>query len=169
MNIRTEKETDIEAIWRVNAEAFGREEESELVNALRDSGAPYLSLVAEEDSEIIGHILFTPMEWADVESEVRLAALAPLAIAPPHQKQGVGSRLVSAGLERCRDAGYDVVVLVGHPEYYPRFGFRQADGYGLALGFEVPPPAFMLVELHENALEGTRGTIRFHSAFDRFV
>ena len=169
MNIRTENETDIEAIWRVNADAFGREEESELVDALRDSGAPYLSLVAEEDGEIIGHILFTPMEWVGVESEVRLATLAPLAVAPTHQKRGVGSRLVRAGLDRCRAAGYDVVVLVGHPDYYPRFGFRPAHTYGLALQFEVPPPAFMLVELNEGVLAGTRGTIRLHPAFDRFT
>jgi putative acetyltransferase len=163
--IRTEQPADIDAIWRVNAEAFGRDEEANLVNALRDAGIPYLSLVAEDAGEIVGHILFTPMEWVGVESDVRLACLGPLAVATGRQRQGVGGRLMRAGLEACRAAGYDVVVLVGHPEYYPRFGFMPAYNCGLALEFDVPPAAFMLAELQEGALQGQRGTVRFHPAF----
>lgn len=164
IHIRLEAPGDAASIHATNEAAFDTPLEATIVDALR--GTPdSISLVATSDAVVVGHILFTP---ATVEPPVRirLAALAPMAVRPDHQRQGIGGRLIEAGLAECRRFGYSAVVLVGHPEYYPRFGFEPAHRKGLACGFEVAPEAFMAIELEPNALAGVHGIVRFRPEFE---
>jgi len=165
MNIREEEKSDIKKIWEVNAEAFETEAEANLVNALRDSDIPFISLVAEERGEVTGHILFTPVELIEDNSGLRLMGLAPMAVVPKLQKKGIGSQLVKTGLESCLAQGYDAVVVLGHPEYYPKFGFVSSVKFGIKSEYEVPDEVFMVLELHEGSLKGHRGIIKYQPAF----
>lgn len=161
--IRPEEPRDIAAIRSTNEEAFGAASEARLVDALR--GAPdSISLVATEDDRVIGHILFTPVT-IDPPADVRVAGLAPMSVRPAHQRKGVGRELVLAGLEACRQRAYHAVVVVGHPQYYPRFGFVQAQMKHLECEFPVPPDAWMLCELQVNALAGVSGVVRYRPEF----
>jgi putative acetyltransferase len=134
------------------------------VDRLRRQAKPILSLVAESDGAIVGHILFSPVSLAG-SSGLKLMGLAPMAVAPGHQMQGVGSALVREGLERCRQSGVAAVVVLGHPEYYPRFGFLPSVRFGIGSEYDVPEEAFMAIELQPGALEHAGGTIRYHPAF----
>ena len=165
MKIRKEKNSDIEKIWEVNAEAFETEAEANLVNALRDSGIPYISLVAEEGEEIVGHIFFTPVELIGDNSGLKLVGLAPMAVVAKLQKKGIGSRLIQIDLEYCLAQGYGAVVVLGHAEYYPRFGFLPSVKFGIKSEYEVPNEAFMVLELTENSLKGKTGVIKYHTDF----
>ncbi|MBW2249626.1 MAG: N-acetyltransferase [Deltaproteobacteria bacterium] len=165
MNIRKEKDSDKEKIWEVNAEAFESEAEANLVNALRDSRIPFISLVAEEDKEIVGHILFTPLELIADDSVLKLMGLAPMAVLPRVQKKGIGSQLVKTGIEKCSTQCYDAIVVLGHPEYYPKFGFVPSVKYGIKSEYDVPDEAFMVLELKEGSLKGKNGVIKYHAAF----
>ncbi len=131
VNIRPFGSVDAEAVREVHLKAFaGREDEARLVEALHAADAAPVSLVAVEESSggVIGHVLFSPVEIDNGGSSIRVVGLAPVGVLPEHQGQGVGSRLIREGLEACREAGYDAVVLLGEPGYYSRFGFeRQAD------------------------------------------
>ena len=165
MNIRKEKDSDKEIIWKVNAEAFETEAEANLVNALRDSGISFISLVAEKDEEIVGHILFTPVELIGDDSGLKLMGLAPMAVLPKFQKKSIGSQLVKTGKEICSTQGYDAIVVLGHPEYYPKFGFVPSVKYGIKSEYDVPDEAFMLLELKKDSLKDKNGVIKYHSAF----
>lgn len=175
MNIRLEQASDIAQIWAVNADAFTTDVEANLVNTLRDSGCPMVSLVAEEGGTIVGHILFTPVELSsdvsDAEEndlntkDLKLMGLAPMAVSGDHQQNGVGSQLVKTGLEHCKTLGMDAVVVLGHPDYYPRFGFAPSVEYGIKAGLDVPEDVFMVYELRKGSLDGKSGTIKFHEAF----
>jgi putative acetyltransferase len=164
MRIRREQQTDIEGIRAVNLAAFGSPTEAHIVDALRhDPGV--LSLIAEEAGNVVGHIMFSPVQVRAVR-DIRAVALAPMAVHPEHQRAGVGSALIRAGLEECRGLGIHAVFVVGHPTYYPRFGFRLASRAGFACEFAVPDEAFMVAELIPNVLAGNSGTIHFHEAFN---
>ncbi len=164
--IRNERRGDEAQIYEVNRQAFGRKEEAEIVNVLRDSCPESVSLVAELDKRIVGHVLFTPAIIQDGEMRVVGASLGPLAILPEHQKTGIGSALVRAGLEAMRRAGEPFVVLVGHPTYYPRFGFERASNYGLVCEYsEAPDDAFMIMVLDRQNMQGVKGTVRFPPEF----
>ena len=165
MNIRKEKDSDKEKIWEVNAEAFETEAEANLVNALRDSGIYFISLVAEENEEIVGHILFTPVELIGDDSGLKLMGLAPMAVLPKLQKKGIGSQLVKTGIENCSTQGYDAIVVLGHPEYYPKFGFVPSLEYGIKSEYDAPDEAFMVLELKESSLKDKNGIIKYHAAF----
>lgn len=165
MIVRNETPADAAAIHRVNELGFGSPAEAELVDALRDAARPFISLVAEDEGEIVGHICFTPVTVEG--SSAAVAGLAPMAALPGRQKQGIGSRLVEAGLEQCRRAGFGMVVVLGHAEYYPRFGFRPASSFGLKSEYEVPDPVFMALELTPGAANGVHGLVRYHEAFGR--
>ena len=125
MNVKIRHETpeDRQAIWTVNRSAFESDAEANLVDALRDGGYVEVSLVAEIDDEIVGHILFSRVAIITKVGTVEALSLAPMAVLPSRQRQGIGSRLVEAGLEACRDQGFKMVVVLGHPDFYPRFGF----------------------------------------------
>src|SRR5204863_5720749 len=138
---------------------------ADLVEKLRQACGDALSLVAE-DGAIVGHILFTPVGVEDRGRHVLGMGLAPMAVLPNRQRQGIGSRLVRRGLDILRERGCPFVVVVGHPEYYPRFGFEPASGHGLASQWEgVPDAAFMVLILDARAMAGVSGVARYRDEF----
>jgi putative acetyltransferase len=164
--IRREQPEDIAAIHELHEVAFGRPAEADLVDALRARSKATLSLVAVEDDRIVGHILFSPVTINAAERTFSAVGLAPIAVLPERQRRGIGSQLVSAGLLECRNAGYDCVVVLGHPTYYPRFGFVPASRYGLRSEYEVPDEAFMVLAWHAGVLEDRSGVVRYQPEFD---
>jgi putative acetyltransferase len=166
MTVRVENAEDIEAVRRVNELAFGRSDEAALVDALRAASDPQISLVAVVDGQVVGHIFFSPVTIESEESTSTALGLGPMAVLPAYQRQGVGSRLVREGLRECRRIGYDVVVVLGHPEYYPRFGFIPASRQGLCSKYPVPDEVFMVAELEPGALKGRRGLVKYRHEFD---
>jgi putative acetyltransferase len=164
MPIRPELQTDIAAVRAVNCAAFETGTEADLVDALREQADPIISLVADEAGAIVGHILFSPVTLSG-HAELKIVGLAPMAVIPGHQRRGVGSALVRAGLERCRQLGYRAVIVLGHSEYYPRFGFVPASRFGITCEYEVPDEVFMAVELEPGVLAGASGRISYHPAF----
>lgn len=162
--VRPERPDDRAAIHALNAAAFPTPAEAMLVDALRGRASPFVSLVAERDGGIIGHICFTTVTIAEAP-QCRLMGLAPMAVASAHRNQGVGAALVRAGLDACCALGIDVVVVLGHPTYYPRFGFQPAGRWGITTEYDAPPEAFMALELHAGALAAVSGTARYHEAF----
>ena len=168
MIIRGEKLEDHTAVRQVNEEAFGSADESDLVDALRKAARPYISLVAEVDGQVVGHIFFSPVQIESEDSVSTALGLGPMAVLPRFQRQRVGSELIRHGLERCRKMGHDVVVVVGHPEYYPRFGFVPASRFGLRCEYDVPDDVFMVREMRDGGLKGVTGTVRYHPVFNRF-
>ena len=165
ITIRLETPGDVASIRYVNEQAFGQKEEAEIVEKLRDRAALTFSLVAFQGNEVVGHIAFSPAVVASQSSNFVAIALAPMAVLPAHQRQGIGGQLVRAGLEECRNSGYEIVVVLGHPTYYPRFGFVPANQKGINCEFEVPEEAFMVLELHEGALAGRGGVVKFRPEF----
>jgi putative acetyltransferase len=166
VTIRHEQPQDIPLIQKVNELAFGRTNQAELVKRLRDGGAVTLSLVALKDEQVIGHILFSPVTIVSGESSFEGVGLAPMAVLPVYQKQGVGSELIRQGIKELKDAGHPVVVVLGHPHYYPRFGFVPASRYGISCEYDVPDEAFMALVLDEKAFDGVRGKVKFHQEFN---
>jgi len=162
--IREERPGDAAAIHSVNAAAFETAAEASLVRLLRERAAPIVSLVAEDGEVICGHILFSPVTIAG-QGGLVLMGLAPMAVHPSRQRQGIGSALVRAGLDACATIGSDGVVVLGHADYYPRFGFRPASRFGLKSEYDVPDEVFMAMELKPGALAGKGGTVRYHPAF----
>jgi putative acetyltransferase len=164
MLIREERQLDAARVRAVNLAAFETSAEADLVDALRRHVTPLISLVAEDGEDIVGHILFSPVTLAS-EPEVTLMGLAPMAVMPSRQRQEIGSRLVREGLERCRHIDAAAVVVLGYPEFYPRFGFVPAARLFLRCEYDAPEDAFMVCELREGALKGLSGTIRYDPAF----
>ena len=164
MRIRSEVDGDHAAVHALNTQAFKSPAEANLVDALRERARPVISLVAEREGQVIGHILFSPVSLSG-HAALKIAGLAPMAVAPEEQRRGVGSALVRTGLERCRQAGFGAIVVLGHPEYYPRFGFVPSARLGIKSEYDVPEEAFMVLELQPAYLSGRAGTIRYHAAF----
>jgi putative acetyltransferase len=167
MIIRDERPVDVDSIRAVNLTAFETSTEADLVDALRRRATPLISLVAEDGANVVGHILFSPVTLAS-EPGLTVMGLAPMAVVPSRQRQGVGSSLVRAGLDRCRQVNAAGVVVLGHPEYYPRFGFLPAARLFLRCEYDVAEEVFMVRELREGALCGLSGTIRYHPVFGEF-
>jgi len=164
-NIRTEINKDIDGIYLVNEQAFSKKSEADLVDDLRKKKAITLSLIAEVEDQIVGHILFSPVTIKPDNSHFNAITLAPLAVLPEYQHKGIGSQLIRTGLEECRLLGHDLVFVVGHPEYYPRFGFVQATAKGFNCEVEVPDEAWMVFELGDKASLEKGGTVYFHPEF----
>lgn len=163
--VRDEALRDQAAVRAINVAAFGRAAEADLVDALRGQAQPCVSLVAAVDDAVVGHVMFSPVT-VDGHPHAQLMGLAPMAVQASHRGRGIGSALVRAGLDRCRMLQRDTVVVLGHPDYYPRFGFSPASRYGVRCPYEAPDEAFMLLELRPGALRGVHGTARYHPAFD---
>lgn len=163
--VRGEVDADRAAVHALNVAAFEAEAEADLVDRLRKAAHPSVSLVAVLEGEVVGHILFTPVSL-DGHPQVKLFGLAPMAVAPRQQRKGIGSALVQAGLEACGKAGFEAGVVLGHPEYYPRFGFRPAySGFGITSTYGVPDEVFLALELVPGSLQGRSGTVHYHEAF----
>ncbi|MCG8081121.1 MAG: N-acetyltransferase, partial [Candidatus Thiodiazotropha taylori] len=156
---------DREAIHQLNSVAFDNGPEAMLVDKLRMGCEDYLSFVAVEEGSVIGHILFTPASMED-SSAVGMG-LAPMAVLPSHQGEGIGSRLVRYGLEYLRDAGCPFVIVLGHPDYYPRFGFELASKYQIHSQWEgVPDDAFMIAVFDQAVIPRHGGVARYRDEFD---
>lgn len=169
--IRQEQKNDYRKTEEVVQQAFLNEEfsdktEHELVKRIRecDAFAPELSIVAV-DEEIVGHIMLSKIKIEKDGASVDSLALAPVSVATGHQKKGIGGKLIVAALEKAKELGCGSVVVLGHPEYYPKFGFKKASKWNIKAPFEVPEEVFMVVELRENALEGVEGIVQYSSAF----
>ena len=165
--LRPESGLDREAVARVNEAAFGRLTEARLVDALRETNAVALSLVAELDGRVVGHALFTSVRLGDTDPGRSGGALGPIAVLPDHQGRGIGGALVRRGLSEIQLAGYPACVLLGHSTYYPRFGFRPASAFGLRCKWPVPDAVFMAIELRDGALADYSGLVEYHPAFDQ--
>lgn len=167
IGVRTEKTEDHESVRRVNELAFGRRNEADLVDALRANARPYVSLVAVVDEQVVGHIFFSPVSIETDADTFTAMGLAPMAVLPSHQNQGIGSQLVREGLRECQRLGCEVVVVLGHPNYYPRFGFVPASLKGLRSEYDVRDEVFMVSELSEDALGGRRGLVKYPFEFSK--
>jgi putative acetyltransferase len=161
VDIRDERPKDAEAIRVVNDRAFGGDAEGRIVDALRADGALTLSLVATVDGVVVGHIAFSPVEAA---TGVTGSGLAPVAVLPEHQRRGLGSALIEAGLTRLATSDAQFVVVLGHPEYYPRFGFEPASRHGMRCEWNVPDDTFM-IRVFRSAPEGVSGLARYRPEF----
>ncbi|UCE36992.1 MAG: N-acetyltransferase [Thermoplasmata archaeon] len=166
MKIRQEQKDDYKKVYEINKEAFNQEDESKLIERIRASEGfvPELSLVAEQDNEIVGHILFSKIKIIG-EAEYESLALAPMSVVPKLQKQGIGGKLVTTGLEIAKKLGFKSVIVVGHEDYYPRFGFKKASLWSIKYPFEVPDEVFMVIELVEGSLEGKAGCVQYPKEF----
>jgi len=166
MIIRQEKKEDYKKIYEINKKAFNQNNESELINRIRASKnfIPELSLVAENNGEIIGHILFSKMKIIG-EKEYETLSLAPIAVLPKYQNQGVGGKLIKEGLKRAEKLGFDSVIVVGHKDYYPKFGFEKASKWKIKCPFDVPDEAFMGIELKPGSLRNKSGVVEFPKEF----
>ena len=170
MIVRPEKPEDIPAIRVVNEQAFGRVAEADLVDALRQNGKATVSLVVEDNGRVVGHILFSPVTIRPNEAgEVELTGvgLAPMAVVPERQSQRIGSMLVEHALRRCREEDHPFVVVLGHPNYYPRFGFVPAGRFGIKSEYDVDDDVFMVMELREGALTGCAGVAKYQPEFNK--
>ena len=164
MLIRDEKSSDYDAVFELNVAAFDTPAEAGLVDRLRRECDDFISLVAVDEETVVGHIFFSPVTLAG-HRDIRIVGLAPMAVAPAMQRQGIGSALVRAGLNRCRASGVEAVIVLGHPDFYPRFGFVPASRFGIECEFPAPDAAFMALECEPDALRGKLGRIEFHVAF----
>lgn len=165
ISIRAEQTQEVEAIRRVNEQAFETAAEADLVDLLRARGKLVVSLVACTEDQIVGHIAFSQATIAS-SLHLRGLGLGPMAVLPSMQKRGIGSGLVRAGLEQCRAKGIDYVIVLGHPQFYPRFGFVPAGRFGIRSAWPVPDDAFMALELRPDALAGACGLAAYEPEFN---
>jgi putative acetyltransferase len=161
VEIREETRADLPGIRQVNARAFGRSHEARIVDELRSNGAALLSLVAVRDGHVVGHILYSPASIADVVG----AALGPMAVLPEYQRQGIGSRLVATGNRILAGAGCPFIIVLGHAEFYPRFGFQPAKSLGITCEWDVPDDAFMVAVLNEQRMTAVSGRAVYRHEF----
>jgi len=165
MDIRTENLEDAEAVRKVNIAAFGRENEANLVDRLRGIASTF-SLVAVTSNRVVGHLFFSPVVVeGKCSSNLLILGLAPVAVLPNYQRQGIGSLLIREGLKECGRSGFHAVVVLGYPDFYPRFGFVPASSKSLGCEYDVPDEAFMVLELESGALQDCSGTVKYRSEF----
>ena len=169
VTIREETEPDFSDVYEVNKSAFGQDNEARLVELLRNSNAfiPGLSLVAIIDNKIVGHILFTRVRINDGNGNTYGSlALAPMAVNPQLQNQGIGGQLIRYGLVKARELGHNSVIVLGHEHYYPKFGFEPAIKWKIRAPYDVPSNVFMGIELVTGALQNINGTVEYPKEFD---
>ena len=161
IDIREEHPGDVTAIRDVNKRAFGQDQEGNIVDALRSHGAALLSLVATLRGQVVGHIMYSSLSVGNIQG----AALGPMAVLPEHQRQGIGSQLIEAGNRNLKEAACPFIVVVGHADYYPRFGFRPASTYGMTCEWEVPDNVFMVLVLDPARMQDVSGLAKYRHEF----
>ncbi len=166
LTIREELQKDVEDIYHVNLKAFDGDFEAKAVDKLRAANALTLSLVAIQDDKLVGHIAFSPVTIETADGIVDAIGLAPMAVLPEYQRRGIGSKLIEEGLAQLAKVGVKTVFVLGHAEYYPRFGFKPAKHYGLKWEHDCPDDAFMVQELQAGALNGVTGDVRYRPEFE---
>ena len=162
IEIREERPDDVAAVRELNRRAFGQDQESNIVDALRANGAALLSLVATLNDRVVGHIMYSPVS---VGGNVKGAALGQMAVIPERQRQGIGSKLIEAGNQNLKNADCPFIIVVGHANYYPRFGFRPASEHGIKCEWDVPDDVFMLLVLDQVKMEGVSGLAKYRDEF----
>lgn len=172
VKLRQENENDYKSVFQLIEKAFEKEEYSDhkeqfLVERLRKSEAfiPELSIVAEVEKKIVGHILFTKLEIKNESQSFQSLALAPVSVLPEFQGKGIGSKLILYGHELAKELGYKSVILLGHQDYYPRFGYELCEKYNIKMPFDVPAENCMVISLTENGLSGISGNVVYPSTF----
>lgn len=159
--IREERADDIAAIRDLSRLAFRQDQEGRIVDALRSNGAALLSLVATLNRQVVGHIMYSPLFVGDKQG----AALGPMAVLPEHQRRGIGGQLIGAGNRKLREAACPFIVVIGHPEYYPRFGFRPASDHGITCEWDLPDNVFMALVLDPASAQGVAGMAKYRPEF----
>lgn len=149
---------------------FSDKKEHELVSRIRksDTFIPKLSLVAIHENnkkEIVGHILLSKIKIINESQSIESLALAPVSVSPEYQNKGIGKLLILEALKKAKELGYNAVVVMGHSDYYPKFGFEKASLWGIRAPFEVPDEAFMVLELQENTLANVSGVVEYPNVF----
>jgi len=162
IEIREERADDIAAVRDLNRRAFGQDQESNIVDALRANGAALLSLVATLNGQVVGHIMYSPLS---IDGKFEGAALGPMAVLPQCQRRGIGSRLIEAGNRKLKDDGCPFIIVVGHADYYPRFGFKPASEHGIKCEWDVPDNVFMLLVLDQAKMAGVAGLAKYRPEF----
>lgn len=164
--VRTERAEDIPAIRVIIEKAFQQTEEADIVDSLRQSCDDAISLVAEDSGQVIGHLMFSPVELSSNDRRIVGMGLAPMAVLPERQRQGVGRQLVEAGISLLKERSCPFVIVLGHPKYYPRFGFEPASKYNLKCQWDdVPNEAFMALVFDPESLEGAQGVAKYKEEF----
>jgi putative acetyltransferase len=167
VTIREEEVRDIGAIRKINEAAFGGPAEANVVDKLRQICDDYSSVVAIDGDEIVGHVMFSPAIIENSDGVIRGMGLAPIAVLPNHQRRGVGTALIERGLAKMREKGCPFVIVLGHADYYRRFGFVPASRYNLKSQWEgIPDEAFMIMVFDEKLLEGVYGVAKYREEFN---
>lgn len=167
ISVRAEQPEDVPSIRRVIQEAFGRSQEADVVDRLRAQCPDHVSLVACAGEDVIGHILFTPAVIETEAGSIEGMGLAPVSVHPSHQRQGVGYELIRTGLARLKARGCPFVIVLGHPDYYPRYGFERASLRQIRCQWDdVPDEAFMILVMDSAALAGVSGVARYRPEWD---
>ena len=160
--IRPETPADYAQVHEINKLAFETDSEAVLVDNLRQKADPLISLVAQMGDQVVGHILFTAVAIGDTPGSTATMGLAPLAVHPEFQDHGIGRALVEAGIEACLAGGCEIMVTLGHPDYYGRFGFTSAVEEGISYIGQDFDPFFLVKELVEGTLEKYQGEVKYH-------
>ena len=163
--VREELPEDISAVRLVNVRAFGRTQEADIIDKLRQNCSDLLSLVAVRQNDVVGHILFSPTTVESEDRSTQGMGLAPMAVRPDCQRQGIGSELIRAGIEELKSNRCAFIVVLGHPQYYPRFGFERASRYGIRSEWQVPDEAFMILMLDESEMRSVSGVAKYRPEF----
>ena len=167
IHLRSAKDSDYQNIYEVNDLAFGQNSESNLIALLKQNKEfiTDLSIVAEMDNELVGHILFSKISIKNKDQEFESLALAPMAVRPSFQNLGVGVKLVLYGIAEAKSLGFTSLIVLGHEKYYPKFGFKSASLWNIKAPFDVPDSVFMALELEEGALKDISGTVIYPKEF----
>lgn len=169
ITIREECPEDIIAIRDVNQQAFGQHQESQLIDDLRANKGILLSLVATLNDRVIGHILYSPVSVNINGDSIIGAGLGPMAVLPEYQRQGIGSKLIDTGNNMLQKSGFPFIVVLGHPEYYPRFGFKPASAYGIKCEWDVPDDVFMVMFFDQTIVKQISGLAKYRQEFSSVV
>ncbi len=169
ITIRQETTSDIDSVREINELAFKQPDEAILVDKLRKSCKNILSLVAELDNKIVGHILFSQVVIDSTKGVIKGMGLGPMATLPEYQRQGIGAGLINTGLGILTKSNCPFVVVLGHPTYYPRFGFEPASNFGIGCDWEVPNEVFMIQVFDNKLLSNIKGTALYRSEFSELA